>query len=157
MNQCNWVVRARRLSFKDWLLLLEAMRFLVQACIVIRIVPFKYTAAWLNKHSIPKKEESNADVIDLITKRISWAIEAVSRRGLQNSTCLMRAIAGYWMLKRRYILGVISFGVYKNADGELLAHAWLEYDNHIITGKNGYEVYTLIERFGRGRSFEFRT
>jgi hypothetical protein len=51
------------------------------------------------------------------------------------------------MLRRRRVAGTLYLGVQK--DGDLFtAHAWLRNGDLIVTGRNGYENYTPIARYG---------
>jgi hypothetical protein len=49
------------------------------------------------------------------------------------TTCLVQAVAGYLLLKRRGIAATIRFGVTKNEDG-LAAHAWLIVGDQTVLG-----------------------
>lgn len=65
-----------------------------------------------------------------------------------HSTCLVRAIAGQLLLKRRGIHGgLIRLGV-KKEDGTLAAHAWLIYGPQILLGGDEAEAYTPLSDIG---------
>lgn len=61
--------------------------------------------------------------------------------------CLVNAIAGKAMLKRRRISSVVYLGVAKNGEGSLDAHAWLKAGKHLVTGAAGMERFKSLAAF----------
>jgi hypothetical protein len=69
-------------------------------------------------------------------QRVGWAVRAVAGRTPWTSTCLMQAVAGAALLRRRRIPAQVHFGVAKDPaqpDG-LSAHAWLTCGGRVLTG-----------------------
>lgn len=63
---------------------------------------------------------------------IALAVERISRVGLARPLCLGRSLALHHMLERRGIAGsLVRVGV-KGSGGELEAHAWVEWQGHVL-------------------------
>ena len=77
--------------------------------------------------------------------RIIWAVNAASRRLLNDRPCLTKALAAHWMLDRTGHVAELCLGARKDVDGTFVAHAWLEQDGEIIIG--GRHSSLLYERF----------
>jgi len=59
--------------------------------------------------------------------RIGWAVQAAAAHTPWQSTCLVQALAGIAMLRRRKLAGALYLGIAKDAIApqSLAAHAWL--------------------------------
>jgi len=63
---------------------------------------------------------------------LALAVDRVSRLGLARPLCLGRSLALHHILERRGILGSeVRVGV-KGGGGELEAHAWVEWEGHVL-------------------------
>ncbi len=71
----------------------------------------------------PRHREANADEIVRVNRAVSRAARYVPR-----ATCLTQALSIHTLLGRRGVVTQLRIGVTKEADGRLLAHAWLERD-----------------------------
>lgn len=71
------------------------------------------------------------------------AIERASRR-IPGSTCLARACALHWMLRRRGIAAAVRLGVRTDA-GALRAHAWVEYQDVALDDPRTVEHYATLK------------
>lgn len=72
----------------------------------------------------------------------------VARRLPWRSTCLVRAVAGGLLLRRRGIMGaVIRFGVKREA-GAVTAHAWLLLNGEILLGGEEAADYVPLADMG---------
>jgi hypothetical protein len=66
------------------------------------------------------------------TRSVVWAV-AQARRAAPGTTCLTRALAAGWMLRRRGQRARLAIGA-RTAEGKLEAHAWLELGGAVIIG-----------------------
>ena len=115
-------------------MLAEAGLGLLSAVIAVRALPFRHTARLLGlrEATLP---DATAEQLER-AERVGWAIRAVAARAPWTSTCLMQAVAGAALLRRRRIPAELHLGVAKDAadpDG-LAAHAWLTCAGHVLTG-----------------------
>lgn len=76
-------------------------------------------------------------------------LERIASRLPWHSTCLVRAVAGMLLLRRRGIGGaVIRFGVRKN--GSMLeAHAWLLLGEAVLLGEGETQTYSPLADLSR--------
>jgi hypothetical protein len=63
------------------------------------------------------------------------------------SQCLVQAVAATWMLQRRRIPSTLYFGLAKDSDGKLIAHAWVRSGERILTGAKGHHDYRVVATF----------
>lgn len=77
---------------------------------------------------------------------IARAVWTASRYTPWSSNCLAQALTAQRMLAKRHIPGMIYLGV-KKEQQQLEAHAWLQCDAYILTGKAGHEAFTVVSTF----------
>ena len=81
-------------------------------------------------------------------KVVSYAIHLASRYTFWESECLVKAMTGMKMLERRGIESTIYLGVAKDEKG-LSAHAWLRSGGFYVSGSEGMEKFTVVEKFAK--------
>ncbi len=137
-------------------LLLEASTGLGCASLLLACVPFRHIAQWLGR---PGGEDSPnpPPAEEEIARQVGWAVEKAARHLPWESRCLAQALAGWWMLGRRRIGGVLYFGVAREEGKAFCAHAWLRCGTRIVTGGEGHEKFRVIATFaarGGGENIE---
>ncbi|RDW22485.1 stage V sporulation protein S [Oceanobacillus arenosus] len=80
---------------------------------------------------------------------ISQAIHLMSRYTFWESQCLVKAIAAMKMLERRQIESTLYLGTAKDEKGEFIAHAWLRSGPFYVTGSEGMERFTVVNKFAK--------
>jgi hypothetical protein len=129
----------------EYTLFLEAWLLLHASRLLILFFPFKKIAASLGVLN----QESISEFSDLlIANNIKNSIERASRHALHSSKCYDQALAGKFMLKWRRLPSTIYFGLSKNDQSQLIAHAWLRFGDQIITGAKGIENFTIVAYYG---------
>lgn len=78
---------------------------------------------------------------------IQNTLHIASRNTLWESKCLVRAVAGLMMLKRRGIESTLYLGTSKDEKGRLIAHAWLRSGPRYITGAEEMERFVEVGKF----------
>jgi len=78
---------------------------------------------------------------------IGWAVRGLGRRLPWMSQCLVQAVAATWMLQRRRIPSTLYFGLAKDPDAHLKAHAWVRCGTGVLTGNEGRDGYTVVATF----------
>jgi len=130
------------LSTKEKLLFIEAFYTLGVMKRAIDTKPLKSITKELHHHKgyikHPISDESNHTVA--IT--IGNIVQKASRYTPWQSACLVQSLTVVTMLKRRSIASMFYLGVYK--DDEMQAHSWSVYKDHILTGANGHEKFTVV-------------
>ena len=82
-------------------------------------------------------------------KDISQAIHLASKYTFWESQCLVKAIAAMKMLERRKIDSTLYLGTAREKSGQFIAHAWLRSGSFYITGSEGMERFTVVQRFAK--------
>jgi hypothetical protein len=137
---------ARRTSGKEWRLLVEAGGLLVAARLAVWLVPFRRLAAHLGD----EMAESPAD--DTEAQRaaaapIGRAVRTLGRRLPWMSQCLVQAVSATWMLQRRRIPSTLYFGVAKDSNGKVTAHAWVRCGTQVLTGAKERHEFSVVATF----------
>lgn len=136
-----------RMPFKLKIVVIEAFLLMAISRFSILFIPFRRVAAFMGK---PMRE--TADLVEselmIVAKQIAWLIEKISRYTPWESKCLVKALTGQIMLKKRKISCTLYLGIKKNKANALSAHAWLRCGNVIILGENGRLGYTTVAYFG---------
>ena len=116
------------------------------ARILVFLVPFNCTKRLLglklynstalkNAQSIPQSGQGRAiwSTINTVHRFLPW-----------QDTCLVQAITGKILLKRRKSESVIVMGLKKAETGELKAHAWLLHQDGVVTGFDENQEFTAV-------------
>ena len=80
-------------------------------------------------------------------ERVTWAVEAVSRR-IPKATCLTQAVSAQLLLRQFGYDSNLCLGVARSPRGEFSAHAWLERDGSIVIGGAEAAVFTRLPALG---------
>jgi hypothetical protein len=123
-------------------LIFEAILMLAIARIVVLTMPFRVLAKWL------KRAPDIAATDPLAVARVRMAVTTAARHVPWNAVCLPQAIAAKAMLARRGHGSAFHLGATLDANGKLIAHAWLECDGQIVTGAAGIRGMSHLARFG---------
>ena len=142
----------RKLPRTEKMLLMEAFYRLLTARLAILIFPFRKIAPRLGVHmqETPTAEQPQYTRILL---QIRQAVRRASRYTPWESACLVQAIAGKRMLKRRNIPSTLYLGLTKSEKEKekkkLKAHAWLRSGNIILLGQKGFNLsaFTVVSTF----------
>lgn len=129
------------------LLFLEAFIYLGWARILIQF-PFSKISSSLGL----KMQETKYDhvgVNKVVLANIYNALRIVSKYTFWDSKCLVRAIAGMRMLKRRGIESTLYLGTAKDEKGNFIAHAWLRSGPYYITGEDVMKKFTVVQMFAQ--------
>ncbi|MFD1040638.1 lasso peptide biosynthesis B2 protein [Virgibacillus byunsanensis] len=115
---------------------------------ILKTFPFAKVAPSLGEQmqetTISHKQPSKQTL-----SNISQAIHMASRYTLWESQCLVKAIAAMKMLERRNIESTLYLGTAKDDAGQLIAHAWLRSGPFYITGSEGMERFTIVNKFAK--------
>jgi len=148
------LTRFLRLPGTERWLALEALAWLALARAAVLTLPFRWVAGRIGR-PLPGPISMSEPMLQLPppeARAVAQAILRVKRHTPWHSNCLAQALAGYCMLRRRGIPGTLCFGMAKNAQGELEAHAWLRSGGMVLTGGGRLNRYTLVAAFAGGRT-----
>ncbi|MED0978639.1 lasso peptide biosynthesis B2 protein [Bacillus paramycoides] len=145
MNIVQKIRKFFSLDMKTMFLFIEAYVYLGGARF-LKFMPFSKIAPTLGTHMAETPlsyNESNK----LVLRSISEAIHIMSQHTFWESKCLVSAIAGMKMLKRRQIESTLYLGTAKDKNGKMVAHAWLRSGPFYITGAEEMERFTVVSKF----------
>lgn len=135
------------LSWRDRLLLVEALLYLGGARLALLTIPFRQIAPRLGQQLPADDALPWRAPVSPTARRIGWAVETMSRHTPWESACLAQAMAGKFMLRRRGEASWLFLGTRKDEAGNLAAHAWLRSGNEILLGAGGHETFTALTSF----------
>jgi hypothetical protein len=104
-------------------LFLAASWWVVTYRLALWVLPLRFVLARSRravKREVPQAGTPQIELVDRAVRRAA--------RYMPRATCLTRALASHTLLARRGIHTQLRIGVVKGANGQLLAHAWLERD-----------------------------
>lgn len=120
--------------------LIRALPVMIAVRLWLWIVPLRYWQTHL------KRMMTGAGAADEkeSTAAITWAVERIGR--VPQMTCLVQAIAGYFLLQRSGVFSRIRIGVRRDGD-QFRAHAWLvnARDEVLIGGQNGLSTFAAFD------------
>lgn len=129
----------------EFIYFLEAMFLLHVSKLFIMFMPFKRIAGKIGKLQV---ESSKFSINSAKINDVEHAVRRASRFCLHKSKCYDQALTGKFMLRRRSMPSTMYFGLAKDTQHSLSAHAWVRCGNRIVTGKAGHENFTVIAAFG---------
>jgi hypothetical protein len=135
----------KKASIKDYLFFTEAWVLLHLAKASIIIMPFKKLALSLGRS---QKETDFSSTEDTVALDIAHAVRRAARFTIHASKCYDQALTGKLMLKYRKVSSTIYFGLAKDQNSTLSAHAWLRSGNMVVTGRKAMERFTPVAWFG---------
>jgi hypothetical protein len=133
-------------------LALEALVCLGVARAAVLLLPFRWVASLFGRPLAGDAAPAIPCALEIPrpeARAVGQAIARVRRHTPWHSNCLAQAVAGFCMLRRRSIPGTVFFGMTRNADGELEAHAWLRSGGAVLTGGGGLNRYAVVAAFAR--------
>lgn len=134
------------LSWQEWGLLINAFWSLAVARCAVTLLPFRRIAVGLgDKNTESPTTDAGENRAEI--EQIRWAIHAISSRLPGTRQCLVQGLAAKWMLQRRRIPSTLYFGVAKDPQGNLKAHAWLRSGSQMVTGAEGRKQFTVVATF----------
>lgn len=134
-----------RLPSKRKLLCLEAIARLGAYRIAVLVLPFKRLWSWMGL--TPVTDESGANVCTDLAREIGWTVRACAPHLPWECKCLVQAVTGYAMLRRRGIRSIVHMGLAKDEEAGLRAHAWLVCGGIELTGGRESQDFTTISLF----------
>jgi len=129
----------------DYLLFVEAWCLLHLAKLVIVFMPFKKIASWMGQLQVESAHDLSSTKMAI---RIQHAIRRASKYTFHQSKCYDQALSAKALLGQSGLPATIYFGLAKENDNQLIAHAWVRCGERIISGKAGMERFTVVAYFG---------
>jgi len=114
---------------------MEALLLLYSVKVLLLFLPIRKVTAIFQE---PKLLNRKSDVDQL--NDIKWSLQKTDRLVPWKNRCLVKSIAGRWMLHHRGISSTLHFGVRHDENRKIKAHAWLKSgDYEIVPAGTDYE------------------
>jgi hypothetical protein len=137
--------KLRRLTWRDRLLLVEAVIWLAAAGFAITFLPFRHFGLLAAR---PVRLPTPSDEVRLIQLRhIRWAIITTARRVPWHALCIQQGLAAQFMLRRRGIPSVLYYGAAQDKQGQLIAHVWVRDGDINVIGGEIASRYAILTTF----------
>ena len=121
----------RSFSTSDRALVKRAMFLLPIVAASLKTVGLRRTQSWLTRNPLgsmaPPTEQTRANV-----RRAAQMVAVACRLHPLRNSCLPRTIVLWSLLRRRGIDSDVRIGVRGDTQGEIQAHAWLEWNGEVI-------------------------
>jgi hypothetical protein len=135
------------LDWRSKLLLLEAFFYLAWARI-LKNLPLSKIAQSLGEEMKETPYVNDIKKIKTI-KKVSEAINLMSRYTFWESACLVKAIAAQKMLHRRGIESTLYLGTAKDQEGNFIAHSWLRSGTFYVSGFEEMKRFTVVAKYAK--------
>jgi hypothetical protein len=125
-----------RLTWPDRLLVVESTILLASVWAGLKIVHFPVIRKLTYAYSGFLRSGSPG-TREVPPQRIAWAVVRVADHLPMHTTCLVRALAGYAMVRRRGFLPELRIGILPRRlddSAPLRSHAWIEHDGRVLIG-----------------------
>lgn len=123
---------------------LSALRWSIVVRFCMFFLPFKVYKGLLGKMQIVACGEYTGEQL-VEAKKIRNIVMSVCNNTPWESKCLVQAISCKKMLQKKGIQTTLFLGVDPNfKTSKMEAHAWLKMGDYILTGKQGYERFKVV-------------
>lgn len=135
----------KRLTPRELAAVAEAAALLAALRVVVGRVGF----ARLARYAGLVAGETDAPTDIASAERVGLAVRRAAAHLPFECTCLMQALGGASMLRRRHLRGTLQLGVAKDAadSSGLAAHAWLRAGDVVLVGGAGANAYTPVAAY----------
>ncbi|MGG6296557.1 lasso peptide biosynthesis B2 protein [Leptolyngbya sp. AN02str] len=139
----QWLYKLFNLSWKERALLLETLFLIAGFKLALWALPFRFVQQFAARPAQSHARSSTEG--SLVFKQVLQAVEMVTWHIPGRARCLVRALTTQVLLSRRGYKTDLRIGVSKDAQGNVEAHAWLEYNGQlVIGGVSGFHRYTPL-------------
>ena len=131
----------KHLSRRERAWLWQAWLFLPVVSVLLRLIGYRRTMAWLQTLCTGKTASVPAEADAAALGRL---VNIAARYSVMPVSCLPRSVALWWLLRRAGVAADLRIGVQKEAD-VFMAHAWVEISGVPVgdTGSGRYGAFAL--------------
>ena len=137
MKATRWS-KLRSLSLAEVWFLVEAIAAVVAFDLALRLFSSKTCLAVFESKGGSHQKQDGADL-----QRMVWLVEVADRYAPGRSSCLRKAAALAWLMRRRGIATSLQIGVARE-EGRLMAHSWLESGDGELIGLSETDKYASL-------------
>ena len=137
--------RLRRLPWRRRLLLAEAVASLAAAWLAIHTLPYRWLIQGFRRPFRGPQVQGEGRAFRV--HEVRWAVDAASRGLPWRVLCFPRAVAAWWMLRRRGVATVLYYGGLTTPERGLSTHVWLQDGNSGVVGLAEAEGFAVLARY----------
>jgi Transglutaminase-like superfamily len=132
----KWILRFIQLAPSERNLFLKAYLLLTFIRLGLLLRSFNRLRNLLERFSHPR-QSLGVDILSPQQRviRVQWAVEACSKVMPGSVKCLAKALTMKTLLNQYNCPSKLIIGVDKNGVNQLEAHAWIEYEGHVVMGQ----------------------
>lgn len=146
----NRVRKFLRLTPLERSLLVKAAFLLAAIRIGFAVLSFERLRRSLRRLEKPRQHPTAED--PQLPEKITRAVTVASRYIPGANTCLIQALAAKVFLARADIPAKLHIGVARGDEGDLKAHAWIEYNGNVVLGElEDLSTFTPLPPIERAR------
>jgi len=116
------------------------------ARIIIVFIPLRKFSFLLGTHMKETPSTSAIEKLEML-KSVETAVIRASKYVPWRCKCYEQAIAARIILTKLGLETTFYYGVAKENDNKLVAHAWLRCGDYIVTGRPGMKRFTVVGTF----------
>ena len=110
--------------------LVEALVALAVSSAAVRFLPFRRAVRMGSRKLSGKATGDRGEAV----RDARWSIEAAAAAAPWRAVCLQQGLALQWMLRRRGIDALLHYGLAKEKERGLEAHAWVAVGDNLVIG-----------------------
>ncbi len=141
----NRLRRLLRLPWRRKRLLVEAVFALALAWVVIHTLPYRRLARMFRQPVRRLEIQGESRVCRI--EEVRWAVDAATRGLPWRMVCFPRALAAWWMLRRRDVATALYCGAATTQGRGLHTHVWLQDGAYGVVGEKEAHGFTLLARY----------
>ncbi|MBN2068002.1 MAG: lasso peptide biosynthesis B2 protein [Opitutales bacterium] len=108
-------------------------------------LPFRVFSKLIGKQCSDSRKK--LEPLPSVLKDISWAVNRACVVAPWGRKCLINALTAKWLSKQYGVETVYYLGVGRDEHGKLVYHAWLKYDEYVVSGGSADSFYKVLGLF----------
>jgi len=130
-------------------LAIEALLLLAVSRTLLAVLPFRIAVAWLGlrRGNETDGDDGNGSPTAAIVHLVADAVRRAASVAPFRAVCLQQAVTAALMLRFRGYGVQVHFGVARDADRNMIAHAWSRCQGVLVTGGQQMPGYAPISMF----------
>jgi len=145
MSLATFLGRVTQTSWRERLILAEAVTSLAASALAIRLVPFRVLVRKASGAGAGRKHDTQGSALSV--EKLHWAIKASAPYLPWKTACFQEGLALHAMLRRRGLASVLHYGVGQSPGRGLTAHVWVSVDGRILIGEEEAGSHACLASF----------
>jgi hypothetical protein len=144
MSTARLISRLQLTTWRQRLLLAEAVLMLAGASLAIKLLPFRTLMAPLGR---PARIDPDAKRRAMRTVEARWGVRAAAPFLPWRIVCFQKGVALHLMLRRRGVPSILHYGVAQAGEDGIKAHVWVSAEGVDLIGGAEARGFTCLATF----------